>query len=122
MLPTGNGLELLQQEIKNRINGWDLPAGWEKYANVSISITGSTLENRQQVLDLLNQEFKHFTFSQNGGPDLSGLIHVQDPDQVEIASQFKAWLDDLDWPEFTNQPGKDHILEEALKIIYGGSV
>jgi DNA repair exonuclease SbcCD nuclease subunit len=121
LIPLDNGLGLLQKEIQERIKGWKLPPGWEQYADISVSITGSTFENRKQIVDLVNQEFKKFSFSEKGGPDLTGLIHTQDPDQAEIASQFKTWLDDLEWPPTANQPGKDQILEEALKIIYWGS-
>jgi hypothetical protein len=118
MLPQANELEILKQQIIKRIASWNIPSGWEKFIQVRVEVAGIA-SNRQAVLKLTQDAFSDFSFYQEDQPNLNHLYHHKDPDREQIAIKFQEWLENLEWTENSQSPGKADILEEALKLIYG---
>jgi len=118
ILPVGNDLEYLEENVKNRIQNWDLPPGWENRVQVRVEISGSAISDRQKILDSVKQGFKSFSFYQGNDPVMNNLTHSQDKDRAEISLQIQDWIEKKDWTEDLLNPSKSQILEEALKVIY----
>ena len=120
MLPTENGLDLLLADIKARIKAWQVPGGWEDRTQIRIGISGSTSIAREAILQEVKSAFQGFPFYKGIEPDLSSLAYDTDPDKIELTSQIKKWVDELDWAPQSGSPSKDQVLEQALKVIHGG--
>ena len=120
MLPSENGLDLLLNEIRNRIKTWNLPKGWKKKVQLRVGVSGSSNLDRQEILKSIKKAFSGFSYYKNEGPQVSDLIFSIDPDRIEISKQIKTWIEDLDWKSDPNSPSKMEILDQALKIIHGG--
>lgn len=104
--------------MKERIDSWELPAGWEKRVQVRVDVAGFAAD-REAVKKMVREVFSPFSFSEDGEPDLKKLYHRLDPDREQIALDFQDWIEKLEWTESTSAPNKTEILEEALKVIYG---
>ena len=113
-----NELEYLENQMKERINSWELPAGWEKRVQVRVEVAGFAAD-REAVKKIIKEVFSPFSFSEDGEPDLKKLYHRLDPDREQIALDIQDWIKKLEWTESTSSPDKTEILEEALKVIYG---
>jgi DNA repair exonuclease SbcCD nuclease subunit len=118
MLSRENELELLKIQMKDRIESWELPAGWEKRVQVQVEIAGFAA-GRDSVKKIVKEIFSPFSFTDTGEPDLKNLYHKPDPDREQIALEIQDWIKELDWTESSSAPSKTEILEEALKVIYG---
>jgi len=118
MLSRENELELLENQMKDRIESWKLPAGWEKRVQVQVKVAGFATD-REAVKKTAREIFSPFSFYKDGEPDLEKLYHKLDPDREQIALSIQDWIEKLDWTESSSQPSKTEILEEALKVIYG---
>jgi len=118
MLSRENELELLQNQMKDRIESWGLPDGWEKRVQVKVEIAGFATD-REAVKKTVKEVFSPFILYENGEPDLKSLNHSPDPDREQIALEIQNWIEDLEWSESSSSPSKTEILEEALMVIYG---
>ena len=119
MLPVENDLELLINDVNNRIDNWNIAPSREKYVQVRVKITGTSQSDRSKVLQAVKNALSSFRLYLDQEPDLQELSHNPDPDRADISEKLKTWIDELDWDEIPSNPKKDQILEEALKIIYG---
>ena len=113
-----NELEYLENQMKERIDSWELPAGWEKRVQVRVEVAGFATD-REAAKKIVREVFSPFNFSEDGEPDLKKLYHRPDPDREQIALDVQDWIKELEWAESTSAPTKTEILEEALKVIYG---
>ena len=121
VLPVENDLDCLKQEIKERIQNWNLPTGWKNRVQVRVEIAGTAFSDRKKILSLTKKAFSEYSFYKKEDPNLDGLIHNPDPDRTEISIQAQDWLSQLDWnEEGPSTPSETQILEAALKIIYRG--
>jgi DNA repair exonuclease SbcCD nuclease subunit len=118
MLSQKNELEFLENQMKDRIESWKLPTGWEKRVHVKVEVAGFA-SDREAVKKIVKQVFSPFSFSEDGEPDLKKLYHKPDPYREQIALYIQDWIEELDWTESASTPSKTEILEEALKVIYG---
>lgn len=118
MLSRENELELLENQMKDRIESWGLPDGWEKRVQIQVEIAGFAAD-REAVKNLVKEISSPFNLSEKGEPDLKKLYHRPDPDREQIALEIQDWIEELEWTESASAPTKTEILEEALKVIYG---
>lgn len=116
MVPGKDDLKILVEDIKQRINSWDLTPGTQENVQVRVEIIGTSFSGRNVILKEVNNAFSPIRFYQD--PILNNLTTDPDPDRALIARQFNAWLDSLDWGNPPSLPTKNDILEKALKIIY----
>ncbi|MBS3753687.1 MAG: metallophosphoesterase [Anaerolineales bacterium] len=117
-LPLENELAYLESQIKERIHSWSIPEGWEDNVYVRVNVIGYT-QNRADILGSVNLHFAPYHFYNQEGPDLSKLNYVDDPDRAHLTRQVKNWVEELNWKTGSLYPGKDQILIEALKVVYG---
>lgn len=116
VLPVENEKEYLTEQIRQRIEGWEIPSTTEQKIKVSVSIKGYT-QDRSSITQLVEEEFSKYELINDEliGKDLNQEIN---PDKANLASEIKKWIDELVWEESEFEPGKDEIVIEALRTIY----
>jgi DNA repair exonuclease SbcCD nuclease subunit len=117
IVPVEDETTYLHEQIKSRIDSWDLEP--EEYAKtrLRIKVAGYSAD-KSALRSLLQEEFAGFSFFKDQEPDISDVYSSEDRDREFIAEQVKASVDDLVWPGGIDQPSSDEILLEALHIIY----
>jgi DNA repair exonuclease SbcCD nuclease subunit len=118
LIPGEDELARLKAEIQDRIQAWNLPAGWEERVEVRVRIFGSSTSSRNEIRTLVDSCFSPYAYYQDQPPTLEELIFSLDQDKAVVASHVERWVAALDWEEDQLKPSKAHILQEALKIIY----
>ena len=118
VIPGPNELPSLKSAFQNRIDGWELPPGWEDRVQVRVRIIGSSATSREEIRSAAAEIFAHFRFYQDQPPAMDDLVFSLDEDRAEITAQLQDWVDNLAWEPNPHQPDKTQILQEAIKIIY----
>lgn len=118
MLPVEDEIGYLQDIIKDRIEGWNLPKGWEERVHIRAQVKGYAAD-RSAVVEAVQEAFKSYKFYDEGDASFDELYHKVDPNRAHIARQVQQWIEELDWCDDPSEPTKDDILVEALKVIYG---
>ncbi|MFC1502715.1 exonuclease SbcCD subunit D [bacterium] len=116
--PMENEETVIRKKIRSRIDEWDLSESEKSRANLRIKVRGYSRDKRH-LEQAVKNELDGWTFYKDEGPDLSEVSNAEDVDRAEIASRVSRSIKNLDWPRDEDQPDKDQILLEALKVIYG---
>jgi exonuclease SbcD len=117
LLPVEDEEAFLREQISRRIEGWRLPENLKERVQVRVRFSGY-VENRTRVREIAEEMFSDFQFYEANPPDLTQLNLATDSDRIHIARRVGIWLADLDWPAGAEEPSRDEILTEALKVIY----
>jgi hypothetical protein len=104
-------------ELKQRIQTWDLPDGWQDRVRLRLRITGYSAD-RSAVEAVAREVGAVFTFYE-AGPDLSDLNHAFGEDRIHIARQVREWIGAQEFPEGAAEPTEEDIALEALRVIWG---
>ncbi|MDX1599903.1 MAG: metallophosphoesterase [Anaerolineales bacterium] len=118
ILPVEDEAAYLEREIEERVEAWGLPEGWESRVTLRAKLTGYTTD-KPQIRDVATEALSDFELYDEEGVDVSELSHTGDLDRDHITRQVQKWIDALDWKEGAAEPGKDEILTQAMKVIYG---
>jgi DNA repair exonuclease SbcCD nuclease subunit len=119
IIPGDDELTRLEFQLKQRIESWNLPAGWENRVKARIELSGIS-SDRNKTRNLAKSTFSAFHLEPDGEPILDQLYHQPDPDRTYLARQLQEWVDNLDWHPLEGiDPTKSEIMEHGLKIIYG---
>jgi DNA repair exonuclease SbcCD nuclease subunit len=119
MVPGTDDLELLLQDIHDRVQEWDIKTAETKNIQVRVKINGTAISDRKEILAGVKKTLEPFSLYRDQDPILENLYHNSDPDRAAIAREFKFWLDNLEWDIGAQTPTKSQILVEGLKTIYG---
>jgi DNA repair exonuclease SbcCD nuclease subunit len=117
-LPLENEIAYFEKQILDRIHSWSIPEGWEDKVQVRVKVIGYA-RDRSDILKSISTHFAPYQYYNGEEPDLSELIYADDPDRAHLTREVKNWVEELDWKTGPLYPGKDQILIEALKLIYG---
>ncbi|MHC4132454.1 MAG: metallophosphoesterase family protein [Planctomycetota bacterium] len=118
IVPINNEIQLLKQQIKERIESWDIDSSDYSKVCVRIQAKGYTT-NKNEIYEILKDEFDGFKYYDDG-PNIDDLSISSDTDLDEIANHtIKLIENDLDWDFGGNEPDKEQIKIAALKVIYG---
>ena len=118
IIPRDNEIELLGEQIEERIEAWEIePSDYEK-VQLRLSATGYA-KNKSGISEAMQQSFAEFSYYKNEGPDISKLSVSSDELAAKISDQTMKKIEELDWPFGGDQPPMDMVKEEALKVIYG---
>jgi DNA repair exonuclease SbcCD nuclease subunit len=117
MLPVEDERAYLQAELKQRIQAWDLPDGWQDRVRLRLRIAGYSAD-RAAVEAVAREVGAVFAFYE-GGPDLSDLNHAFDVDRIHIARQVREWIEAQEFPRGVAEPTSEDITLEALRVIWG---
>lgn len=121
MLPVEDEPAYLQGELRQRIEAWGVPKGWEDRVRVRLRIVGYS-GDRAAIEAAARKALKAFAFYE-GSPDLDDLNHAADLDRIHIARQVRQWIDELSWADRpgagASEPSAEEIALEALRVIWG---
>ena len=118
ILPVKDEQAYLRAQIESRIKSWDLTERERSKVRIRVKILGYT-SDRRVLMETLREGFRGFTFHKNGEPDIDDVSVNGDLERAEIAQQVMKSIEEMTWPENEEEPGKDQILLEALRVIYG---
>jgi DNA repair exonuclease SbcCD nuclease subunit len=118
MIPRDNEVELLGEQIQERIQAWKIePSEYEK-VQLRVSASGYA-KDRRGVSEALQRGFTDFRYFKDEGPRIDELS-VSSDDQLEVISDGTMKLiEELDWPFGGDQPSIEMVESAALKAIYG---
>lgn len=118
VVPKDDETFILQQEIKNRIDSWNIdPSDYPK-VRVRVEAVGYA-EDRSAILTALRQGFEGFTYYKNENPQIERLLVSSDHQLNAVAKQTIEIIDELDWDFGGEEPAKEQVKIAALSVIYG---
>jgi len=117
ILPVDDESNYINKQITERIKSWKLQQSEISNTQIKVKVYGYSSDKRK-LMNTIKESFRSFTFYKNWEPDLSEVSVADDVNRAEISNRVSAWIDKLSWNNANNQPGKELILLQALKVIY----
>jgi hypothetical protein len=118
IVPMDDEVTMLQQEIKERIESWDIDRSEYPKVRVRVEAVGYATD-RSAVLAALEQGFERFKYFKDEGPKIERLLASSDHQLNAIAERTMKLIDELDWTFGGDEPAKEHVKIAALSVIYG---
>jgi hypothetical protein len=118
MLPVDDEPELVEGMVEERIGSWGLEKGEMAKVRVRVRVSGFS-RDRRALAPAFESAFGGYEYYQGEAPDISSVSLALDPDRNAIAERVWARVQAHDWPGAGDEPGKQEILRESLKVIYG---
>lgn len=120
VLPRDNEVPLLEEEIANRIESWNITASDHSRVQVRVEASGYA-KNRSAVLAALELGFAGFAYFKDEQPTIENLS-VSSDDQLEaISERTMKLIEELDWSFGGDEPTREQVELAALSVIYGNS-
>ncbi len=116
VLPVQDEEKYIHNQIQKMVNSWDIPESKKNKIRLRLKVSGYS-KDKNKLSKLINQELKDITFYDQK-PDLSEVYVSDDLDREEITKQVYREIESLQWPEQKDEPDKDQILLQALRLIY----
>lgn len=113
--PTKNEKELLKEQIEKCIKNWDLEPGEQEKVILRVKASGYS-SNREDLERTLKEGFKKFNHYED--IDISDVKYSNDSGREYLLNEFLSRLDNLDWQPSENEPNREMIILDALRIIY----
>jgi exonuclease SbcD len=118
IVPLAKEVPLLKREIAKRIKAWDLDPSEAKKVVVRVKATGYS-SDRGSILKALQNGFMGYNYYNGAGPLINELSSSPDIQLNEIAEETIDLINKLVWNFGGDEPDRDLITKEALKVIYG---
>jgi len=118
MLPVKNETDYIKKQIARRIENWGLGKSEAAKVRVQVKVLGYTAD-KQSLYETVKHEFSRFKFHKDMEPDLSDVSIADDLNRAEIANRVSERIEKLEWSSGMEQPEKDEVLLQALRVIYG---
>jgi exonuclease SbcD len=118
ILPLDDERTYLKAQIDSRLNSFGFSETEKSKLRVRVKVKGYT-SNKRELMKILKECLKDFTFYQNQEPDLTEVFVSDDVEREEIAHRVSQSLRELEWTQSDEEPEKDQILLHALHAIYG---
>ncbi len=118
IVPSDNEVLLLKQEISKRIESWNIdPADYLKVI-VRVGASGYAMD-RGAIFSALSEGFDGFGYYKDEGPLIESLSISADQQLGAVAERTMKLIDNLEWDYGGDQPERESLRIEALKVIYG---
>ncbi len=118
ILPMEDQRTRIQQMVQNRISEWKISDTDRDKVNVRVIAKGYCAD-RKELLSILSNAFKGFSFYQGVGPDISEVSISEDFELRYIAEKLEDRITHMELFAGPDGPTKEDILYSALKVIYG---
>ena len=118
IIPTKDEEKYLKDQINAKMRKWGIKQSEKSKVILRIKVRGYTSDKRR-LMEILKDSFREFNFYQDGEPDISDVYTSDDIDRAEIANRVSKEIEKLEWIKSPEEPSKEEILLEALRIIYG---
>ncbi len=117
ILPVEDEVTYLQRLIAYEKEKWKTNNNDIAHIKIRVKVQGYT-KDKGALNTLLLDEFKGFAFYKNESPDLSQVNSTIDLNRIKIAEKVKESIDLLELNPSPDEPEKDQILMESLKLIF----
>lgn len=118
IVPVENESEYIKEEVGNLISSWALSPEDNEKVLLRVTVKGFSAD-RSELAEVLKKEFREYELYDGQDPDLTGVWISDDGELNSIAASVKERINALDWPPGIDEPSKDDIIFDALKVIYG---
>jgi exonuclease SbcD len=118
ILPLRDEKEYLKNQIEAKISRWNLWEADKSKVRIQLKIQGYT-SNRNELMEMIQKLFGEYAFYNDKEPDTSNIFVSKDIELSDIASRAFDRIEEVDWFSDGEQPEKDQVLMEALKVLYG---
>jgi len=119
VIPGGDEVSRLQQEITGRIEDWQLKPSEDEKVQVRVEATGYAY-NRREIAEALESGFSDFKIENEVEDQTAGVLHAdKDEARTKVATETLKAIEGLGW-NFADEiePNLDEVKEEALHVIY----
>ena len=117
VVPVENEAELLRDNIRNRIQSWGIHSDDHHKITVRVSAVGYAMD-RSRILKTLEKGFIGYNYYKGETPSIENLSSSTDPQLNAIAKRAIEFVEGLEWEFGGDQPDKEQVKLEALKVIY----
>ncbi|MFH1943257.1 MAG: metallophosphoesterase [bacterium] len=104
--------------IKAMIEEWGLSEEDKKKVRLRLKVNGYTAD-KTRFRNVLLDSLAGVPFYKDEEPDITEVSQSEDIERAEITKRVSEKIANLDWPDTEQEPRKDQILLEALRVIYG---
>jgi exonuclease SbcD len=118
MVPVEDEAEHLRKMIEEVKDNWNLTPEEINKSQIRISIVGFS-SDRVALQDILDEEFRGFTFYKGERPTVAKVAVSYDIDRQTIAQGVEEKINNLEWSDELGLTDVDAIRLAALHIIYG---
>jgi len=118
MVPVEDEAEHLRKMIEEVKDNWNLTPEEINKSQIRISIVGFS-SDRAALQDILDEEFRGFTFYKGERPTVAKVAISYDIDRQTIAQGVEEKINSLEWSDELGLADVDAIRLAALHIIYG---
>ena len=118
VVPSEDEVPRLQEEIRKRIEFWNLEPSEQTKAVVRVRAIGYATD-RQAIFSVLKKGLGRFKFYNDEEPSIEQLSVSIDRQLNAIAERTMQLIDELDWDFGGDQPEKQAVKLAALNLIYG---
>jgi len=118
VVPSEDEVPRVQQEIKKRMESWNLEPSEQTKAVIRVRAIGYATD-RQAIFSVLKEGFGKFKFYNGKEPSIEQLSVSTDRQLNAIAERTIQLVDELDWDFGGDKPEKQTVKLAALSLIYG---
>lgn len=117
ILPVEDEATYLQKLIAVEKENWKINNNDIARIKIRVKVQGYT-KDKSTLNSILRNQFEGFAFYKNEKPDLSQVASTVDPNRIKIAEKVKETIDCLEPNPSPDEPDKDQILMESLRLIF----
>lgn len=117
ILPVEDEPEYIKNLISIHKKKWNIRDKDLSKTRIRVQVSGYT-KNKRILNELLLDEFRGYSFYKNEQPDLGKVSVAIDPNRIKIAQTVKERIDNLDLNPSPDEPDRDQILMESLRLIF----
>ncbi len=118
IVPLDDEVPILKQEIAQRMRSWNIePKDYSKVV-VRVQAVGYSVD-RSAILSGLRVGFDQCKYYKDEGPLIDNLSTSSDHQLNAIAERVIKRIDELEWNFSGDEPNREMLKIEALRVIYG---
>ena len=117
IIPVEDEIEHLRKIISVEKEKWIASKEDANRTKIRVKVQGYT-KNKGALNEFLLYEFKGFSFYKGEAPDLSHVATTLDLNKIKIAEKAKEKIENLEINPSLDEPDRDLILMESLKLIF----
>ena len=119
ILPVEDETSYLESMVSKEIDRWNLTDDDLSKVIIRAKVQGYT-KDKATLNSNLTRLLGKFVFYKDEQPDLSKVSSTVDLNRIKIAEKVKETIDKLQLSDSTDEPEKDQVMFESLKLIFEG--
>lgn len=119
ILPVEDEAAYIHKIVSMEKDKWNISQDDMVRTKIRVKVQGYT-KDKSALNALLMDEFKGFSFYKNEAPDIGQVSTTVDLNKIKIAEQVKEKIENMELNPSSDEPDRDQILMESLKLIFEG--